>query len=408
MTAEKNTIKGIIMFTLLLLSYIIFASNWVAGSNLSAQIIHYYFEGESVSPMVAEIINYTITIARIFANLLAAYVLLKLNPKKASIVALVLLCFAVIAVLATNYWLYTVSRMVMALGGSMIMVYMNTIIAEFIKNDKKIIANALVTASYNIGAGFVAVVFFLYKDIVMQDWQQTMYLFSAASIFLLVLWVILSEDFSPAGSGATQSEYKYSDALKDKFVYFFSFGLGGFLFLYVMSLVSIPVRLGMQAGQQFSSEFMILSITLGGILGTVFSIIISRYYFNRKYFLFLHGVLMIASMGAGIYLAAFNPVLAYISFGICGFIMFSQYTVYLNFPYELADMTPQRLTIMFGIFWAFGYSVYTILNFVWSLILSYYGWESATIFYIACSCLYIIFVLTFPKTEMQLKKATVL
>ena len=146
MTAEKNTIKGIIMFTLLLLSYIIFASNWVAGSNLSAQIIHYYFEGESVSPMVAEIINYTITIARIFANLLAAYVLLKLNPKKASIVALVLLCFAVIAVLATNYWLYTVSRMVMALGGSMIMVYMNTIIAEFIKNDKKIIANALVTA----------------------------------------------------------------------------------------------------------------------------------------------------------------------------------------------------------------------------------------------------------------------
>ena len=89
MTAEKNTIKGIIMFTLLLLSYIIFASNWVAGSNLSAQIIHYYFEGESVSPMVAEIINYTITIARIFANLLAAYVLLKLNPKNATIQAVI-------------------------------------------------------------------------------------------------------------------------------------------------------------------------------------------------------------------------------------------------------------------------------------------------------------------------------
>lgn len=81
------------MFIILLLSYIVFASNWVAGSNLSEKIVYHYFNGEQVSPMVSEVINYTITIARIFANLVAAYILLKLNPRKASIVALVLLCF---------------------------------------------------------------------------------------------------------------------------------------------------------------------------------------------------------------------------------------------------------------------------------------------------------------------------
>ena len=69
---------GIIMFIILLLSYIVFASNWVAGSNLSEKIVYHYFNGETVSPMVSEVINYTITIARIFANLVAAYILLKL------------------------------------------------------------------------------------------------------------------------------------------------------------------------------------------------------------------------------------------------------------------------------------------------------------------------------------------
>ena len=109
--------QGIMMFIILLLSYIVFASNWVAGSNLSEKIVYHYFNGEQVSPMVSEVINYTITIARIFANLVAAYILLKLNPRKASIVALVLLCFSFVAVFATNYWLYTIARMIMALGG---------------------------------------------------------------------------------------------------------------------------------------------------------------------------------------------------------------------------------------------------------------------------------------------------
>lgn len=58
--------QGIMMFIILLLSYIVFASNWVAGSNLSEKIVYHYFNGEQVSPMVSEVINYTITIARIF------------------------------------------------------------------------------------------------------------------------------------------------------------------------------------------------------------------------------------------------------------------------------------------------------------------------------------------------------
>lgn len=395
---------GIIMFSILLLSYIVFASNWVAGSNLSEKIIYHYFHGETVSPIISEVINYTITIARIFANLVAAYILLKLNPRKASIIALVLLSFSFVAVFATNYWLYTIARMIMALGGSMIMVYMNTVVARFIANDEKIIANAFVTASYNIGAGLVAIIFFLYKDVVIGDWQHTMYIFSLFSILLLVLWIIFAKDFSPNDENTYNQEvYKYKDALTDKFVYCFSMGFGGFLFLYVMSLVSIPMKLVVQVNNGFNAEFMILAITMGGIGGTLFSILIGKVPFKRKPFL-LNLELCDNIYGIGLYMAYVNPQVAYFLFAIGGFVMFSQYSVYLNFPHELPNMTPSKLTIMFGVFWALGYTVYTILNFTWSIILSYYGWDISMIFYIVCSCMYIIFVCTFPVLKVQTEK----
>ena len=53
--------QGIMMFIILLLSYKVFASNWVAGSNLSEKIVYHYFNGEQVSPMVSEVIYYTLT-----------------------------------------------------------------------------------------------------------------------------------------------------------------------------------------------------------------------------------------------------------------------------------------------------------------------------------------------------------
>ena len=77
--------QGILMFAILITAYVVFSTNWVAGSNLSKQITDHYFNGQKVSPIISEVVNYTITIARIIANLLAAFILIKLHPKKAVI-----------------------------------------------------------------------------------------------------------------------------------------------------------------------------------------------------------------------------------------------------------------------------------------------------------------------------------
>lgn len=135
--------QGIIMFSILITAYVVFATNWVAGSTLSKQITDYYFNGEKVSPIISEVVNYTITISRIVANLLAAFILIKLHPKKAALIALFCLCFSFFAIFTHSYWLYTISRMIMGFGGSMIIVFINSFVAKFIPNDKKIITSTI-------------------------------------------------------------------------------------------------------------------------------------------------------------------------------------------------------------------------------------------------------------------------
>ena len=413
--------QGIVMFALLITAYVIFATNWVAGSNLSKQITDHYFNGEKVSPIISEVVNYTITIARIIANLLAAFILIKLHPRKAAMLALFCLCFSFFAIFTHNYWLYTFSRMIMAFGGSMIIVFINSFVAKFIPNDKKIMTSAIITAAYNVGAALVAILFLLFKEHFVDDWRYTMIGFSIFSIILFICWLIFSRDFEPTitwkhpnyfvyklliESKETLHEeegkkYSYADGFKDKFIYVFSLGFGGFLFLYVMPLVSLPRVVAEHAhSTSFKPEFMILTVTLGGILGTLFSLMVTRKLnFRRKPFLIVHGVLMIGFMALGLAFVSTNVVLSYAMFSLSGFFMYSQYPVYLNLPYELPNMNSQRLTIMFGIFWAFGYAIYTLFNFSWSLVLNHMGYNTSLIFYLVGSLTYIIFVSEFPETR---------
>ena len=413
--------QGIFMFALLITAYVVFATNWVAGSNLSKQITDHYFNGEKVSPIISEVVNYTITIARIIANLLAAFILIKLHPRKAATLALFCLCFSFFAIFTHNYWLYTISRMIMAFGGSMIIVFINSFVAKFIPNDKKIMTSAVITASYNVGAALVAILFLLFKDQFVDDWRFTMIGFSIFSIILLILWLIYSHDFEPTITWKHPNyfvykllieskeivheeevkKYTYADGFKDKFIYVFSLGFGGFLFLYVMPLVSLPRVVAEHAhNASFKAEFMILTVTVGGIFGTIFSLLVTRKLnFRRKPFLIVHGILMIGFMALGLNFVSTNVTLAYIMFSLSGFFMYSQYPVYLNLPYELPNMNSQRLTIMFGIFWAFGYAIYTLFNFSWSLVLNHMGYTSSIIFYLLGSLMYIIFVFTFPETR---------
>lgn len=388
------------MMAVLWLSYVTFSMNWVAGSSLTPQITKTFFGGP-VDPLTSELVNYSITTARVFANILAAVILMKLGLKKAAGLAIGLLMMGLVAIYLPNYWAYTLARMVMAVGGSMVIVYMNPVVAHYITNSKiKLRMNAVNTVAYNTGAFIVAVLFTIFAKQVITDWQVTLTCFASLTVLFFIAWIWKAENFEINEGDDGQAEpFGYKDALKDGFLWRYGLAFASFLTLYVLALVSFKTVFDKYT--LLNGSVTNLLISGFGILGTFAGITIGNKGVPRKPTLVLSGVGMVGTFAIALLFANTMPLLSYTLISISGFIMFIQYPIFLNLPHELQGMTPQKLTIMFGLFWALAYAGQTIANIIWSYILGAMGYTPSMIFFIAVSSLYIFLVATFPETKQK-------
>ncbi|ULT56600.1 MFS transporter [Neobacillus drentensis] len=399
METLNQTKKGYFMMAVLWLAYVTFAMNWVAGSSLTPQITKTFFGGP-VDPIISQLVNYSITTARVFANILAAIVLMKLGPRKAAGTAIGLLMMGLVAIYLPNYWAYTVARMVMAVGGSMVIVYMNPIVAHYVKNSKtKLRINAANTVAYNAGAFIVAVLFTVFAKQMVANWRITLTFFASLTILFFIGWLWKAENFETNETGEKTEKYGYKDALKDGFLWRYGLAFASFLTLYVLSLVSFKAIFDQYT--LLNGSVTNLLISGFGILGTFAGITIGNKGVPRKPILLFSGTVMVGTFALAIVFANKIPLLSYTLISISGFAMYIQYPIFLNLPHELKGMTPQRLTIMFGLFWAIAYAGQTIATIIWSFILGSSGYTPAMIFFIAASSLYIFLVATFPETRQK-------
>lgn len=398
-----NRGKGYFMLIVLWCAYVTFAMNWVGGSSLTPQITQAFFGGD-VDPVISQVVNYSITTARVFANILAALVLVKLGPKKAAVVAIGLLTMSLAAIYMPNYWAFTGARMLMALGGSMVIVYMNPVVARYISSSKeRLRINAMNTVSYNVGAFVVALLFTLFSDTLTKDWQVTLTIFASLTLISFVAWILLAEDFDTLSSKSGKViKYGYKDALKDPFLWKYGLGFGGFLTLYVLSLVSLkPV---FDQYTLLNGSLINLLISGFGIIGTFVGMSIGNRGTPRKPILLSSGTIMIGAFAMTIIFANTVPTLAYIFAAISGFAMFIQYPIYMNLAHELDNMSPQKLTVIYGLFWAIAYALQTIVTIVWSFILGSVGYIPAMIFFFICTTIYLIFVSMLKETKPKIMK----
>ncbi|WP_379971333.1 MFS transporter [Ectobacillus sp. sgz5001026] len=400
MDTINHTRKGYFMMAVLWLAYVTFAMNWVAGSSLTPQITKFFFGGP-VSPVISQLVNYSITTARVFANILAAVVLMKLGPKKAAGTAIGLLMMGIVAIYLPNYWAYTVARMVMAVGGSMVIVYMNPVVAHYVTNSKvKLRINAANTVSYNSGAFIVAILFTLFSKQMVSNWRFTLTCFAALTIVMFVAWLWKAESFETQDNNDGQAEsYGYKDAIKDGFLWRYGLAFASFLTLYVLSLVSFKTVF--EQYTLLNGSVTNLLISGFGIIGTFAGIAIGNRDMPRKPILILSGIGMVGTFALALVFASSIPSLSYILIALSGFFMYIQYPIFLNLPHELKGMTPQRLTIMFGLFWALAYAGQTIATIIWSYILGSAGYVPSMIFFIAFSTIYIFMAATFPETRQK-------
>ncbi|MBB6446952.1 MFS transporter [Bacillus benzoevorans] len=395
--------RGYFMLAVLWLAYVTFAMNWVAGSSLTPQIMDTFFGGP-VDPIIAQVVNYSITTARVFANILAAVIIMKLGPKKAAGTGIGLLIMGLVAIYLPNYWAYTAARMVMAVGGSMVIVYMNPFVAHYIKNSsEKLKINAANTVTYNAGAFVVAVLFTLFAKQLVQNWQLTLTFFASLTLVLFAAWLWKAEDFQAQKVSEEHplERYTYKDAVKDPFLWRFGLAFASFLTLYVLSLVSFKAVFDEYTLVNGSVTNLLISGF--GIIGTFAGIAIGNKDLPRKPVLFMVGLIMVGSFTITLVFANIHPTVSYIFAAVCGFACYVQYPIFLNLPHELQGMHPQRLTVMFGLFWAIAYAGQTIATIIWSYLLGEAGYLPAMIFFIAVISCYVFLVLTFPETRQKEK-----
>lgn len=394
---------GYLMMVVLWLGYISFAMNWVAGSTLSPEILQDFFGTTKVDPVISQVVNYSITTARIFANIFAALILIRLGPKWSGITALALLMMALVAVWMPGYWYYTLVRMLMGLGGSMIVVYFNTVTYQYFSDPKeKLRINAINILTYNVGAFIVSLVFTYFADVLTKDWRLTMTVISSVTVVLFICWLIVAKNFEVNTSQSGQQvEYAYGQAIRDPFLWRYALGFSGFLTLYILALVSLNTVFDKYT--LINGSAINLCVSGAGIVGTFAGLKIGNLGRPRKPTLLISGVIMIGSFIGVVYFANISPWVSYSLAIISGFFMYVQYPIYMNLAHEMEGMSPQKLTLLFGLFWALAYIVQTALTITWSYILGHSGYVSSMVFFLASTCLYLIFTATLPETRVAIK-----
>lgn len=390
---------GYPMMVILCLSYVAFAMNWVAGSSLSGEINLHFWGTTAISPVISQAVNYSITFARVIANLLAAYILTRLGPRKAPALAILLMTFALIAIYLPNYWAYTIARMFMGLGGSMVIVYTNPVLSHYIHNPKiKLRISGANTAAYNVGAFVVSLLFTLFPKIMSWNWQATLTITALLTVILFVLWLIKSETFSIQNTSSGELlKYGYRDALRDPFLWKYALGFSGFLVIYVIPITSLKSVLDQYT--PLTGSLVALLVASGALIGTVIGIRLGNTGMRRKPVLLVSGILMTLFMAGAVLLPAKFAALSYLCALLSGVAQFSQYVVYMNLPHEMKGNSPQKLTTIFGLFWGISYGIFTVIQVIWSYLLGTAGYVPAMLFFLACTCQYVIFAIFLPETK---------
>jgi MFS family permease len=213
-------------------------------------------------------------------------------------------------------------------------------------------------------------------------------------------WLWKAENFETReNNGGAGEAYGYKDALKDGFLWRYGMAFASFLTLYVLSLVSFKAVF--EQYTLLNGSVTNLLISGFGILGTFAGIRIGNKGVPRKPILVISGIFMVGAFALALVFANQMPFLSYTLIAISGFAMYIQYPIFLNLPHELKGMTAQRLTIMFGLFWALAYAGQTVATIIWSYLLGTAGYTPAMIFFIAVSSVYIFLAATFPETRKK-------
>lgn len=336
--------------TIVFVSYTLFAMAWVGGTASMNQIMS-AMQVDSLAS--ASFISGAVTIAKIVGTFIAAGLAIKLGVKKAFLVSGLLISVGLLTPIAPNYELLLLSRFLMGLGGAFMIVYFNPIVMAWFIPEERPTINGINAVAFNVGTGIILWQMTSFNSLT-GGWKQTLIIFSILSLVMCLAWLFVKNKTTETNSAEKEIEqipvhYSYSDGLKDKFNWVYALTYSGILAFYICLFTFYP-----KAG--ISQSALVIG---SGIIGTLAGIFYSKKIVTR--------VPVIRWSGLIITLTVFG-----LSFGqsdllqtVCamalGFFIFFPVTALVTIPHELPEMTGQKVTVIFSLFYSISYLVATLV-----------------------------------------------
>lgn len=394
---SPSIVRSYTIEAILFLTYAFFAVNWIAGSTLTSQIAASFGVDSAAS---SSFVSNAVTIAKIIGNFMAAYILNKLLPKKSiGLGSLLIFGGSLLAVFAQSYVMFIIGRFLMGFGGAVFVIYFAPVVIHYFTAAQRPTVNALNSCAYNFGA---VLALLIVGPVIkaFQTWQKSMGFFAIISGILFVLWLLFGEDFELNKTTAQSEESKYSmaDALKDRITWLLPLTYSGVLILYLTLLQLFPQT----KGAVISASSLSALTGIGGIIGTLLAIVLSKKYSKRKPVIIICGLIMTAS--AFLMVTTSTPAVAAAAAIILGTFMFLPMTSLVMIPQELPNMTPARLTAIMGVFWAMAYIIETIVFFLFGVLFDKTGsYSSSIIIAIILSLTFAVGGIFLPETGKDAK-----
>lgn len=385
---KKKTVIEIIIF----LTYALFAFAWVAGSILSKQITaDFNVQGVTAATWATN----AITIAKVIGNLIAAAILVRLRPKMAFAFASLLIVAGAFGAWGDSYFMYVMSRLVMGFGGAFVIVYFGPIVMNYFTPEERPLLNGINSIAFNTG-NLLALMFTGLLLTGLGSWRSVLIAIGVASAVLLVLWLIISEDFplgAKSAAAAEEKPYTLAEGVRDPFNWFLPFCYSGILFAYISVFTLFPLIPSFAVPGKNLSILMISA----GMVGTLVGIVAARKYPLRIPLIRYSGLALVVFIAITILTG--NKLLAYASAFLAGFFMFLPITALMTLPQELPGMTPGRVTVVYGMFWSVAYIIETILMYAASTVADVTGDPfKAALFVLVCSTSAFIASFFLPET----------
>ena len=371
------------------LSYVLFAMAWVGGTASMSQIMA-AMDVDSLA--TASFISGAVTFAKIVGTFVAAWISIKLGVKFAFLLSCFLVVVGIFTPIASSFDMLLVSRFLMGLGGALMIVYFNPIVMKWFDAEQRPVVNGLNAVAFNVGTAIILWSMSGFNQ-VLGGWQNSLIAFSVASLFLAIAWLLVkwqdSEASATSSSNSEAENYTYADGLKDKFNWAYSLCYSGLLAFYICLFTFYP-----EAGI-VASKWVIGF----GIIGTIAGILYSQKVKQRIPVIKYSGLIQVITI-VGLTFSG-NEALQMLSAMVLGFFIFLPIVALVTIPHELPGMNPQKITVVFSLFWSISYMIATIVLwlFGWLVDVNNGDYTSAFVLISAVSCSFFVGSFFLPETN---------